>query len=316
MLTKVSPLALPHFPLNALRAFEAAARLGSMSAAAGELGVTHGAVSRHVRGLEAQFGLPLLRRLAKSVEPTPAGAQLAASLGDAFGLMQLGVSRLAPSPLTLSCSATIMSCSATIMMYWLIPRLGGFKRDNPTIEVRLNVNYGTVDFVRDEISLAIRSSMFKAPQDVVIRSLLHEDIGPVCHPGYAARLGLRSPDDLARARILGTATRPAAWDEWLSAIGRPDLRLASHEYYDHFYLLIQAAACGLGMALAPHFLVKDEIQRGHVVAPFGFVTGPHELSLWIAPHLQSRADIRQLSEWIVGEITTQTVSHGIRPHQV
>ena len=98
-------MALPHLPLNALRAFEAAARLGSMSAAAGELGVTHGAVSRHVRALEAQFGLSLLGRLARLVEPTPTGAHLAVSLGDAFGLMQLGVSRLAPSPLTLSCSA-------------------------------------------------------------------------------------------------------------------------------------------------------------------------------------------------------------------
>ena len=77
-------MALPHLPLNALRAFEAAARLGSMSAAAVELGVTHGVVSRHVRALEAQFSLSLLRRLARSVEPTPAGAQLAVSLGDAF----------------------------------------------------------------------------------------------------------------------------------------------------------------------------------------------------------------------------------------
>lgn len=266
-----------------------------MSAAAGELGVTHGAVSRHVRGLEAQFDLPLLRRLAKSVEPTLAGAQLAASLGEAFGLMYLSVSRLAPSPLTLS-------CSATIMMYWLIPRLSNFKRDNPTIELRLNVNYGDVDFVRDEVSLAIRSSMFRAPQNVVIQSLLREDIGPICHPDYAAKLGLQAPEDLARARILGTATRPAAWNEWLCAVDRPNLSLDSHEIYDHFYLLIQAAACGLGMALAPHFLVEDEIQRGHVVAPFGFVTGPHELSLWIAPHLRSRADIRRLSEWIVGEM--------------
>ena len=83
-------------PLNALRAFETASRLRSMSAAAAELGVTHGAISRHVRSLEAEFGIPLLRRLPKSVEPTPAGAQLAASLREAFELMHLGVSRLSP----------------------------------------------------------------------------------------------------------------------------------------------------------------------------------------------------------------------------
>ena len=288
-------MASPRLPLNALRAFETAARLGTMSAAAGELGVTHGAVSRHVRELEARFGVALLRRLPKAVEPTPAGAQLLASLGEAFELMHLGVSRLAPGPLTLS-------CSATIMMFWLIPRLGRFKRDHPATEVRLNVNYGEVDFVRDEISLAIRSSMFRAPQEVVIRPLLRETIGPVCHPDYAARLGLEGPDDLPRARILSTATRPSAWAEWLSSIDRPDLALASRERYDHFYLLIQAAACSLGMALAPRYLVEDEIRRGHLVAPFGVVVGPHELSLWIAPHLRARADLRALAGWIAAEM--------------
>ena len=296
----------PRLSLNALRAFETASRLRSMSAAAAELGVTHGAISRHIRGLETEFGVPLLRRLPRSVEPTPPGAQLAATLGEAFDLVRLGVSRLAPGPLTLS-------CSATIMMYWLIPRLGRFKRDHPAIALRLNVNYGEVDFVRDEISLAIRSSMFRAPQEVVIRSLLREDIGPICHPDYAARLRLRAPDDLVRARILGTATRPAAWDEWLSAIGRPDLSLSSHERYDHFYLLIQAAACGLGLALAPRFLVEDEIRRGHLVAPLGFVTGPHDLSLWVAPHLRSRYDVRRLSSWIQSEMTAHCRSEDRGP---
>jgi len=288
-------MAHQRLPLNALRAFEAAARLRSMSAAAAELGVTHGAVSRHVRALEGEFGIALLRRLAKSVEPTAAGAQLAKSLDDAFAQMQLGVARLAPTPLTLS-------CSATITMHWLIPRLGRFKRENPASEIRLNVNYGEVDFIRDEISLAIRTSMFRAPAEVVIRPLMREDIGPTCHPDYAARIGLHTPDDLPRARLLGTATRPAAWSEWLGAIGRRDLGLASHETYDHFYLLIQAAACGLGMALAPRLLVESEIRRGHLVAPFGFVAGPHELNLWIAPHLRARGDVRKLSDWIQSEM--------------
>lgn len=289
-------MAPPRLPLNALRAFEAVARLGSMTAAAGELGVTHGAVSRHVRELEAQFGLSLLRRLPKSVVPTPAGAQLAANLGEAFDLMRLGVSRLAPSPLTLS-------CSATIAMNWLIPRLGTFKRDNPDVEVRLNINYGEVDFVRDEISVAIRSSMFRAPQEVVIRSLIREEIGPICHPDYAARLGIFGADDLARARILGTATRAAAWQEWLAAVGQAGMELPAHETYDHFYLMIQAAASGLGVALSPHILAADEIARGHLVAPLGFVDGPHELSLWIAPHLRTRSDVKRLSEWIQEEMT-------------
>lgn len=284
-------MASPRLPLNALRAFEATARLNSMSAAAAELGVTHGAISRHVRSLETEFGVPLLKRLPKSVEPTVQGGQLAATLGDAFARMQQGVAALAPLPLTLS-------CSATISMHWLIPRLGEFKRANPDVEIRLNLNYGEVDFLRDEISLAIRSTMFKAPHEVIIRPLLRECVGPVCHPDYAQRLGLARPGDLARARLLGTATRVHAWREWMEAFGYRGETLQPQDSFDHFYLQNQAAACGLGVAIAPEILVAGEIARGHLVAPFGFVDGPHELNLWIAPHLRHRSDVKRLAGWI------------------
>ena len=79
--------------------------------------------------------------------------------------------------------------------------------------------------------------------------------------------------------------------------------LPVHETYDHFYLMIQAAASGLGVALSPRILAADEIARGHLAAPLGFVDGPHELSLWIAPHLRTRSDVKRLSEWIQEEMT-------------
>ena len=282
-------------PLNALRAFEATARLGSMSAAAAELGVTHGAVSRHVRVLEGQFGLPLLRRGPRAVAPTPEGARLADEVGDAFERMRLAVARVQPSPLTLS-------CSATVMMRWLIPRLEVFKRGHPTIELRLNISYGDVDFIRDEISLAIRNSMYRAPPNAVAVPLMREEIGPICHPAYAARFAAAAPEDLFGARILGSATRPGAWTEWAAAVGQPDLAIAPHEVYEHFYLVIQAAACGLGFALAPRLLVEEEIQSGHLVAPLGFTPGPHELQLWSAGHLGGRADLRATVAWLRAEM--------------
>ncbi|WP_375457750.1 LysR substrate-binding domain-containing protein [uncultured Enterovirga sp.] len=288
-------MATSRLPLNALRAFEAAARLNSMSGAAVELGVTHGAISRHVRSLEREFGVSLLKRLSKSVEPTAQGGQLASALREAFGVMQQGVSALSPAQLTLS-------CSATISMLWLIPRLGAFKRLHPDVELRLNVNYGQVDFLRDEVSLAIRSTMFKAPQEVIIRPLLREYVGPVCHPDYAARTGLATPAHLASARLLGIATRSSAWREWMDASGWQGLPLVPQETYEHFYLQIQAAACGLGVAIAPQILVESEIRRGHLLAPFGFVAGPHELNLWIAPHVRNRSDVRRLAGWIEEEM--------------
>lgn len=285
----------PRLPLNALRAFESTARLGSMSAAATELGVTHGAISRHVRGLEAQYGLPLLERGPRAVSPTREGARLADGLGEAFERMQLAVSQLQPGPLTLS-------CSATVMMRWLIPRLEAFKRANAAIELRLNISYGDVDFIRDGISVAIRNSMFQPPPDAVAETLIHEEIGPVCHPDYAARLAVERPEDLLRARILGSETRLRSWTEWTRAIGRDDLALAPHEVYGHFYLVIQAAACGLGFALAPRILVEDEIHAGHLSAPFGFARGPHHLQLWIAEHLRTRPDLRAVVAWLRKEL--------------
>jgi LysR family glycine cleavage system transcriptional activator len=266
-----------------------------MSAAALELGVTHGAVSRHIKMLEAQFGLALLERLPHAVTTTKEGAQLAASLVEAFGQMHVAVSRVQPGPLTLS-------CSATIMLYWLIPRLERFKQVNPSIDLRLTIGHGEVDFIRDEISVAIRNSMYRAPSTAIARTLISEEIGPVCHPNYAARCDLSGPDCLSRARLVGNATRPRAWAEWGAAIGRPDLHLTPHESYGHFYLAIQAAACGLGLAMAPRLLVEGGLATGHLVAPFGFTPGPYRLGLWIAEHLHSRADLQRLVGWLQNEM--------------
>lgn len=286
---------MSHLPFNALRAFEAAARLGSMTAAAAELHVTHGAISRHVKALENRFGLPLLQRLPRSVMPTREGAQLAAELAEAFDHIQLALSRVQPTPLTLS-------CSATIMMNWLLPRLGRFKRDHPSIELRLNLNYGEVDFIRDEISVAIRNNMYQPPHTAAVRMLIREEIGPVCHPDYARRLKLASPSDLTRGRLLSTETRPSAWNEWMNAIGASKLDLSPYEHFGHFYLVIQAAACGLGVALVPRLLVENELASGQLLAPCGFTAGPHCLTLWTAQHLAARADVQQLSDWIYAEM--------------
>jgi DNA-binding transcriptional LysR family regulator len=203
---------LHRLPLSALRAFEATARLGSMSAAATELFVTHGAISRHIHQLEDQFGVRLLVRHARSVSPTAEGAALAGQLTEAFRLMREAIARLEPGPVTLSCSATIMT-------KWLIPRLGDFKRSHPEIEFRLNVSHDEVDFIQDQISVAIRSSMKRPPQGVVTEKLLNEQFGPVCHRNYQEAFGISSIASLAGARILETATRPNAWTDWMCGAG-------------------------------------------------------------------------------------------------
>jgi LysR family transcriptional regulator, glycine cleavage system transcriptional activator len=278
--------------LNALRALEATVRLSSMTAAADELSVTHGAVSRHIKSLEEMFGIPLLLRGARSVQATPEGARLATELSSAFTLITSSVDQLQPGPLTLS-------CSSTIMMSWLIPRLGAFHEQHPDIELRFNMNYDRIDFVRDEISVAIRNSMIEPPKEVIIKDMVDEWIGPVCSPEYATKYFTAS-SELNRCILLASKTRPGGWADWAKMSGQ-SRELRPQKSYDHFYLLIQAAACGLGVAMVPKILVLDDLRSGKLVAPLGFVVGPFKIVLWVAPHLRARHETIALVDWLTKE---------------
>ena len=282
--------------LNALRAFEATVRHRSISRAAAELCVTHGAVSRQIKALEAAMGVTLLSRGIKASVPTPEGEQLAEGLATAFSLVYATVERLRPGPLTLSCSASITMC-------WLIPRMPGFYAKNPGVEIKLDMNYDRVDFTRDNISVAIRNSTIEPPRSAIIRPLGIEWIGPVCSPNYLQSVPLKRPADLSRAKLLATKTRPQAWGDWLAATNEEAKPLRAHQSFDHFYLMIQAAACGLGVAVVPQMLAMDELNSGRLVAPFGFTPGKRELSLWIAPHLASRSDMKTLERWLLQEMS-------------
>ena len=110
-----------------------------------------------------------------------------------------------------------------------------------------NMNYDRIDFVRDEISVAIRNSMIEPPREVIIKDLIDEWIGPVCSPEYAAR-HFRNSSDLQKCVLLATKTRLNGWADWAKALAE-DVEFRPQKIYDHFYLLIQAAACGLGVGM-------------------------------------------------------------------
>jgi len=287
-----SPLRLS---LNALRAFEATARLRSFSAAAEELSVTHGAVSRHIRMLEDSVGLPLLKRSAQGASPTAEGQRLADGLSTAFSLIQSSVEQLKPGPLTLA-------CSESIMMYWLLPRLNRFKDANPEVELRFNMSHGPVDFARDNVSVAIRLSSIEVPKEVVKDDVAPEWVGPVCSPEYLRQHRIGAVEDLARARLMVSRTRTSAWGDWARCSGQGDMQLRVDEAFDHFYLLIQGARCGLGLANVPRMLVRDDLTSGTLVAPLGFVRGPNRLVIWTAPHLSRRPDVVKLVDWLHDEL--------------
>ncbi len=281
--------------LNSLRAFEATARLRSFSGAAQELSVTHGAVSRHVKQLEDLLGVPLLERTTGGALPTDQGQRLLDSLSRAFALIQSGIEELRPGPVTLS-------CSESIMMYWLLPRLRRIEQALPSVELRFNTGSGPVDFVRDNVSVAIRLSSIEPPKDAVVRDAAAEWIGPVCSPQYQRGARIRTVADLGRARLIASRTRPHAWNDWWHLCGEAGSALQIAESFAHFYLLIQAAKCGLGLANVPRMLVRDDLANGTLVAPLGFTTGPNRLRVWLAPHLARNSDAERLATWLVEEL--------------
>lgn len=296
----------PRPSLNALRAFEATARLRSMTSAADELSVTHGAISRHIRLLEDLLGIPLLSRGAHSTDPTPEGARLAEGLSTAFSLVQASIEQLRPGPLTLS-------CSPSVMMYWLLPRISRFNKRHPDVKLQFDMNVGPLDFVRDKVGVAIRNTTIEPPKDAEVRELLVEQVGPVCSPEYMKLMRLRALRDLCGAHLMSSKTRTSAWADWVAASGYEGPPLSAHESFEHFYLLIQAAACGLGVANVPRMLVLDELRSGKLVAPFDFVRGPRKLVLWIAPHMSGRSDVRDIAAWIEDEMRNSEASIGPAP---
>lgn len=250
-------MALP--PLNTLRVFEAAARHGSFVRAAQELHVTHGAVSRQIRQLEASLGVDLFERRNRAVFLTPAGAQLHAAAADAFEILTDSIDRIARRATS---SALVVSCEPTLAMRWLIPRLSRFQARHPAIQVHLFAAGGPIDFARTGVDVALRRDDFAWPAHVHGVAICEEWIGPVHAP---------QADIAARRRLLHTATRPDAWQAWWRASGtaRPRGRLPEARY-EHFYLSLQAALAGQGTAIASKLMASDDLKDGRVVAPEGF----------------------------------------------
>jgi LysR family glycine cleavage system transcriptional activator len=261
-------------PLNAVRAFEAAARHGSFKDAAVELGVTHGAVSRQVRLLEDWLGPPsLFVRLNRRVVLTSTGAALLAETGPALDRLSAAAERHGTRDATAAPAVLRVNALATFSLRWLLPRLEQFRDRHPRIEVRLSTSNDPVDALRDPYDVIIRGGP-DTFYGFVSRLFLTERRLPVCSPGLLARLPLREIADLRQHTLLHTSALPRVWSDWFAVAGAPDIEPAASLTLDHFYLTIQAALDGLGVAMGPTALVADELEAGRLVAPFARVSLP------------------------------------------
>lgn len=247
--------------LGWIRFFEAAARHQNFARAAEELHLTHGAISRQIRQLEDALGVALFERRNRAVFLTEAGRTLHAAATQSMELLAATAEKIriaAPN------AALVLSCEPTIAMRWLIPRLSRFSTAYPDIPLHLMAAGGAIDFAASGVDVALRRNDFPFDPRWHTRELAPERVGPVCRPDQART-------DLRDVRLLHTRTRPDAWQRWARCAGAGALAGRQDAWYEHFYLSLQAAAAGLGWAMASELMAADELAEGRLAAPLGFV---------------------------------------------
>lgn len=288
--------------LNALRALEAAARLGSLTRAARELHVTPSAVRHQIRALEEEIGRPLLRREGAGVAPTEHAEAALGPLRRAFdALAEAGRSLRSPS------RAPVLRVSAvpSFISAWLIPRLEGFHARHPQLKVQIDTNPQLTDFAREGVDLAVRYGTGGYPGLFECR-LFRERYFPVCAP-YLLQGSepLAAPADLARHTLLHDAFGPRVgwpvWRDWLQAAGVLDrVDPDSGTHYTIALFAFQAAVACQGVALGTTVLTMDMLAAGSLVKPFDLEL-PTEYGYHIVcpPERRERPHVAAFIDWLL-----------------
>ena len=290
-------------PLNALRAFEAAARHLSFTRAAEELFVTQAAVSHQVKALEEHLGRKLFRRLNRALLLTDDGQAYLPAVSRAFALLNEATRDLltkeTPGPLTVS---ALPSFAAR----WLVPRLGRFRKAWPDIDLRIDPSAELVDFAAGDVDVGIRYGRGKYP-GMRADWLMTEDIFPVCSPQLLeGDHPLREPDDLEHHVLLHDDGH-GDWRTWLLAASVDRVDPARGPIFTDSSMLIQAAMAGQGVALARGVLAADELAAGRLVRPFT-LSLPTEYAYYLVcpQETADRPKIVAFREWLLDEARSES----------
>jgi len=289
--------------LNALKAFEAAARYESFTRAAEELCVTQGAVSHQVKALEAELGLKLFTREHQRLIITDAGRVYLAIVRDAFDRIANGTERLLQRQNT---GALTVSTSPNFAAKWLVHRLGRFAHAHPNIDLRISASLHHVDFAREDVDLAIRHGDGQLPGLHVTR-LCPEELFPVCSPKLLeGKKPLRMLADLRGHTLLHVNDRQD-WSKWLDAAGTKGVDVSRGPILNQASMAIDAAVDGQGIALARSALAAWDLIGGRLVRPFPMALAA-VYSYWIVcPKPSARLPkIAAFTDWLLTEAAQDT----------
>lgn len=326
-----SELRLP--PLNALRAFEAAGRMGSIRGAATELVVTPAAVSRHIRVLEDWLGVTLFRRTPHSVSLTQAGQAYLTAVGPHLHAIAVATERMAAAAPELQLRVRTWTSFAG----WLVPRLPEFRRLNPGIEVQLIASSHGTEFHQSDVDVEIIGygnwdevtetdpgerdfDRLADPAHEAV-AVLHTQMLCVCSPAYLAAHPVAAPEDLRSSDhcLLQSLSTPSLWDRWLRAAGgavagRPAEEAAAGRaagenadsrelVYGDAALTAQAARAGQGIAILPETVVTDDVAEGRLVVLFGseVVNCSFDYYLLAPPERLRRRAVQLFRDWLCAQ---------------
>ncbi len=290
-------------PLNALRAFEAAARHLNFSRAADELAVTPGAVSQQIQNLEDYVGAALFKRTPKGLLLTDAAQTALPALREAFDRLAEAASLLTAA---VDGRRLTVSVAPSFAAKWLVPRLGAFEAAHPLVDVWLSADMEIVDFASGEIDLAIRYGTGRYPGLETIK-LMSETVIPVASPALLEANPLHDPADLANHILLHDGSPDADdscpdWAMWLAARGVKGVDGARGPRFNQSSLVIEAAAGGRGVALAKRALAQADLDAGRLIAPLQIATAVDFAYFVVHPKAKGRLpQVKAFVSWIAAQ---------------
>jgi LysR family glycine cleavage system transcriptional activator len=290
-------------PLNALRAFEAAARHLNFSRAADELSVTPGAVSQQIQNLEDYVGAALFKRTPKGLLLTDAAQTALPALREAFDRLAEAASLLTAA---VDGRRLTLTAPPSLAAKWLVPRLGAFEQKHPQVDVWLQAGMELVDLTAGEVDVAIRYGSGRYPGLEVTR-LMGEAVIPVISPDLAGQTRLESPDDLSGHVLLHDGSPDLDdscpdWSMWLAARGLKGIDGARGPRFNQSSLVIEAAVNGRGVALAKRTLAQADLEAGRLIAPLQIATEVDFAYYLVHPKAKGRLpQVKAFAGWIGAE---------------
>lgn len=285
-------------PMNALRAFEAVARCGSLNAAAAELGVVKGAVRQQLAVIEAHFGRPLFTRAGRRLQLTEEAGVYFGEVTAAFAMLRRASDAFARASGTLR-----FGVPSAFAMWWLMPRLS-------RLEAAMGAQAFTIvplPAVRPlaelpDVDAVIMGAEFRPAADISAVQFLADEFGPVVAPSLGKRLDQAGEiSALSQLTAIVAGTAPTLWSDWFSETGRQPVIFARTTHLEDLMLALASARAGNGVTIAPKASIEDDLASGRLVAPFGFHARPAGYHVCYRTQDPAARSIRRFVDWLVQE---------------